>query len=98
MFSKQEMQLIVSLKRALQRELGIEIGMQPEGLAQRLLKLASLSEDGDVRELAAQLRVIQAGEAKVVYRGRSVAPATAKTEEGDRQIKGYYRGNPIYSD
>jgi len=90
MSQREEMQLLIALKRALEKDMGIEVDMERYGIKQRLLRLARASENPEVADLAARLRDEDAA-----------APAaeqasTAPTE--GRRIKGYYRGRPIYAD
>ncbi|MGM0516475.1 MAG: hypothetical protein ACQER6_02630 [Pseudomonadota bacterium] len=84
MSQREEMQLLIALKRALEKDMGIEVDMGRFGVQQRLLRLARASEDPEVAEMAARLR----GKS-----GESPAPANA-----GRRIRGYYRGRPIYDD
>ncbi len=95
MLNKQKLQLLISLKRGLERELGVTIDDDLGQLEARLLRLVAVSEDPDLRELGEMLR------APRVYRGRTPAedPAPGSASQpapGGRRIKGYYRGNPVY--
>jgi hypothetical protein len=88
MSQRAEMQQLVALKRALEREMGIRIDMDRYGLRQRLLRLAVASHDP---ETAALVRELQ-GEA---------TPADTPDDSRKppaRRIRGYYRGRPVYDD
>ncbi|MFO7582144.1 hypothetical protein [Guyparkeria sp.] len=85
MSQREEMQLLIALKRALEKDMGIEVDVTRYGVKQRLLRLAKASEDPAVAALATSLEgepALKAGD-----------PAAA-----GRRIKGYYRGRPIYAD
>jgi len=84
MSQREEMQLLIALKRALEKDMGIAVDMDRYGVKQRLLRLARASESPEIAEMAARLR----GKS-----GESSAPPNA-----GRRIKGYYRGRPIYAD
>ncbi len=55
MSQRREMQQLIALKRALEKDMGIEVDMGRYGLRQRLLRLARASEDPAVAALAASL-------------------------------------------
>ena len=85
MSQREEMQALIELKRALERDMGISIDMERFGVKQRLLRLAQASGDPDVDTLAQRLG--------------SAEPKEATPEQGEtRRIRGYYRGRPIFDD
>ena len=86
MSQREQMQRLIELKRALEKDMGITVDMSRYGVEQRLLRLARASDDPAVQALAASIE----------------QPATAaepddSTDPGPR-IRGYYRGRPIYDE
>lgn len=90
MSQREEMQLLIALKRALEKDMGIAVDMGRYGVKQRLLRLARASESPEIADLAARL---EGGDAEPSAEEKDEATPT----EG-RRIKGYYRGRPIYAD
>jgi len=86
MSQREEMQLLIALKRALEKDMGIEVDMSRYGVRQRLLRLARASENPEVAALAARLE------------GDDARPPADPAPAEGRRIKGYYRGRPIYAD
>ncbi|HER35021.1 MAG: hypothetical protein JXJ30_09910 [Halothiobacillaceae bacterium] len=85
MSEREEMQALIELKRALERDMGIRIDMDRFGFQQRLLRLAQASGSPEVAALARRV-----GSPQI---------ADPVTETGEtRRIRGYYRGRPIYDD
>lgn len=86
MSQREQMQRLIELKRALEKDMGITVDMSRYGVEQRLLRLARASEDPAVQALAASLD----------------QPATAaesdEPAEPGRRIRGYYRGRPVYDE
>lgn len=90
MSQRREMQQLIALKRALEKDMGIEVDMARYGVRQRLLRLAKASEDPTVAALAASL------EGGPPPEGGD--PEATDPPGTGRRIKGYYRGRPIYAD
>lgn len=90
MSQRREMQQLIALKRALEKDMGIEVDMGRYGLRQRLLRLAKASENPAVAALAASLEADPVPEAP--------DPDATNAPDTARRIKGWYRGRPIYAD
>jgi hypothetical protein len=88
---REEMQLLIALKRALEKDMGIEVDMGRYGVKQRLLRLARASENPEVAELATRLAATDIAQS-------AETPDALDSSNGERRIKGYYRGRPIYDD
>lgn len=82
MSQREEMQSLIELKRALERDMGIAIDMNRFGVKQRLLRLAQASENPEITTLARRLD----------------APEEAPAQTEGKRVRGYYRGRPIYED
>ena len=91
MSQRREMQQLIGLKRALEKDMGIEVDMARYGVRQRLLRLAKASEDPTVAALAASLEGGSSPEG-------GDSPDATDPAGTERRIKGYYRGRPIYAD
>ena len=84
MSQREEMQSLIELKRALERDMGIVVDMSRFGVRQRLLRLARASDNPEIQALVRRLE--------------SPAAEPPSAEAADRRIRGYYRGRPIYED
>ncbi len=83
MSQREQMQRLVELKRALEKDMGITVDMSRYGVEGRLRRLAQASESPEVHALVAALD--------------PPSPAADPGPAGPR-IRGYYRGRPIYDD
>lgn len=102
---REHVQMLMELRRALQRELGIMIDVEQNDFADKMLRLSQASEKPKTRHLAEQIVDRFGCAEKQLYRGAHPArppaaeqepPAAEPTEQ--RRIKGYYRGQPVYAD
>jgi len=84
MSQREEMQSLIELKRALERDMGIAIDMNRFGVKQRLLRLAQASENPEITTLVRRLEAPEA--------------ASQPSQTEGKRVRGYYRGRPIYED
>ncbi|MFN2381243.1 MAG: hypothetical protein ABR561_01660 [Guyparkeria sp.] len=99
MSQREQMQRLVELKRALEKDMGISVDMSRYGVEQRLLRLARASDAPEVRALAAALENAATETQSGATTGAS-SRAGSKTENHnpERRIRGYYRGRPVYDE
>lgn len=102
---REQVQMLMELRRALQRELGIMVDVEQKDFADKLLRLSLASEKPKTRKLAEQITMRFGCAEPQLYRGAHPQRPPVEAEEQpeseptkERQIKGYYRGQPVYAD